>query len=214
MVCTPGWTSSQRRTWSFQRVHSARKGSGRAVVAADSRHWLSSNETPRHPRRRATTSSAARQWTAWLSPTSAKLTGARVAGRPNAQAAGPVRDGIGVHGALGTIGASRTLGLTQNRSARVRHGCSGSRDAAPRQRGAPAGPAAAPGGPATTATVAAASATASRRDGLRRVLLIGVDDGAAAAPARDPRVDLRRDRDPLFLAGVAEDALAAMARAA
>ena len=105
-----------------------------AVVARENRHWLWSNDTPRQPFARATTSRAARQCTAWLSPTSAKLTCARVAGSPNAHAAGPVREAIGAHGALGVIAASIGDGVTEKRSRGLRHRCSGSRAAAPKHR--------------------------------------------------------------------------------
>ena len=108
---------------------------------------------------RATSASAARQCTAWLSPTSAKLTRARVAGSPNAHTCGPVRAGISEHGALGVIGASLGVGTTEKRSFGLWQGCTGSRAAAPKQRGAAAD------SPAATASATTRPARTKRANG-------------------------------------------------
>jgi hypothetical protein len=76
---------------------------------------------PAHRLARATTSRAARQCTAWLSPTSATVARARDAGTPKAQTSG-TSPGIGRHGLLGTSGAALGLGTTRRRSFGFSHG--------------------------------------------------------------------------------------------
>src|SRR4051794_847251 len=89
-------------------------------------------ERPRHACLRATTSSAARQCEAWLSPTSAMVVFARPGETPNAHTFIGVR-AIIVHGEFGRSRAETGVGITRRRKPRFTHGCSGSRDAAPKQ---------------------------------------------------------------------------------
>src|SRR5688572_14351082 len=77
------------------------------------------------------TSSGARQWTEWLSPSSATV--AAVAGAPNAQTGGTLA-GAGVHGELVSSGARAGVGVTERRNAGFEQRSS-ARAAAPKQRG-------------------------------------------------------------------------------
>src|SRR4051794_20348662 len=90
---------------------------------------------PRQRWTRKTCSSAARQWTAWLSPTSATVATARALLTPKAQREGGTTDFTGVHRALGSSSASSGVGVTLRSRAGFTHGLPGARDAAPKQRG-------------------------------------------------------------------------------
>src|SRR4051812_35198954 len=89
-------------------------------------------DSPRQWCWRATTSSAARQWDAWLSPTSAIVPFACFGATPNAHTF-IGRLAIIVHGEFGRLRADTGVGMTRRRRPRLTHGCSGSRDAAPKQ---------------------------------------------------------------------------------
>src|SRR4051795_2810402 len=89
-------------------------------------------ERPRQLCRRATTSSAARQCDAWLSPMSAMVAFACFGATPNAHTF-IGRVAIIVHGEFGRLRADTGVGITRRRRLRLTHGCSGSRDAAPKQ---------------------------------------------------------------------------------
>jgi hypothetical protein len=74
-------------------------------------------DKPRQRLARATTSSAARQCTEWLSPISATVCAAMDSGTPNSHTAGDAF-GTGVHGELGMICASLGVGTTMKRKRR------------------------------------------------------------------------------------------------
>src|SRR4051812_44425983 len=76
-------------------------------------------------------SSGARQWTEWLSPSSATV--GATPGAPNVHAGGTLA-GTGVHGELVCSGASCGVGVTFRRSVGLEHGAE-ARAAAPKQRG-------------------------------------------------------------------------------
>ena len=120
-------------------MHSARRAGLSCVTANISGQPERVIDTPRQRLRCATTSSAARQCEAWLSPTSATVPRALPAGTPNSHGPRTPSNDSGVHGEFwekmassggGTI-AVRSLPFTQRRS--------GSRDAAPKQRSLAAG---------------------------------------------------------------------------
>ena len=135
IVFTSGWRLNHAKTCRRQRVQLERAGSGRLRGAVDNGQQVCVIESPRQRRRRATTSSAARQCEAWLSPSSATVAVARRFATPNAHTcSGSIRSMI-VQGAFVAV-----AGLQRRRDHRepqlaFRHGRSGSRAAAPKQRG-------------------------------------------------------------------------------
>src|SRR3954447_14246952 len=83
----------------------------------------------------ATCATAPRQFSAWLSPTSATVAEACVRGAPNAQSFSESSTPMTVHGAFGGWRATAGGGTRSRPSRGLWHGFDGSSDAAPKQRG-------------------------------------------------------------------------------
>src|SRR5690242_2916608 len=88
----------------------------------------------RQPLARATTLTAGRQWVAWLSPISATDGGPAAAETPNQQTLIGHERSNGSQGASVSSSAAIGRGETAFSNCALKHGCSVSRDAAPRQR--------------------------------------------------------------------------------
>src|SRR3954454_13310265 len=127
-----GWWRNHCGSVRFHWMHLPNSGSRSFLTVRENGHPDRVIERPRHPCRRATTSRAARQCEAWLSPSSAIVVFARLGETPNAH----TFIGFGaliVHGEFGRLRAETGVGITRRRRPRLTHGCSGSRDAAPKQ---------------------------------------------------------------------------------
>ena len=154
--CRPNHAITRRR----QRRQPLRSRAGSKIVARENGQCARAIPSARQPRARATTSSGARQFIAWLSPTSATVAAARAAGAPNAHTPRAPSNtaprpsfSVSVHGGLGMSSASAGRGTTDSRVAGLRHGWLSSRAAAPKQ----------PGGLPATGRRSAAAAAVTRK---------------------------------------------------
>src|ERR1700757_692058 len=108
-----GWDLSQRiRSCNMSLRQPARPGPPSASGPAENGQPEVVTDTPCQAFLCATTSNAARQWRAWLSPTRATVRVAALAGTPNAQTPDAPSGATTAQGALGVICASLGLGIT------------------------------------------------------------------------------------------------------
>src|SRR5215467_14238366 len=111
-VLISGWRANQPGTLRLRSMQSDRRGSLSTRVAVEKGQPESAIDSPRQRLAFATPSSAARQWAAWLSPSSATVAAAPALGTPNWQTrSGPSASTI-VQGALGRSRAAFGVGTT------------------------------------------------------------------------------------------------------
>ena len=156
-VLTSGWSSNHRCADAYHGMQISLAPTPMSLTASEKKQPEAVIEYARQWLRRATTSTAGRQCRAWLSPTSATVAIARAAGTPNVQTgSGCCRVSRQGENAL----SSRCVTPGVNERDGLKHGCCGSRAAAPKQRGVPAADAAAGLKPSASPV---ATAVASKR---------------------------------------------------
>jgi hypothetical protein len=127
-----GWAPSQSMIRPMNRAHPLWRSGVAAMVAMVSGQPELVSEMPCQRRRWATTSSAPRQWAAWLSPVSAIVPRASLGSTPNVHGNGGSAGSTVAQGLLGAPRASAGAGRTIVRSFGFVHP---SRASAPKQRG-------------------------------------------------------------------------------
>ena len=148
-VLISGCLRNHANTSRFQSAQCDRAGSGSLRTAFESGQLECVIETPCQRCFSAATSTAARQWEAWLSPTSATVRLDSSAATLNPHTSTRSSAGENVQGAFGRSRASTGVGVTLTFSAGFSQGWfQGSRAAAPKQRGASSPCAWAPATPA------------------------------------------------------------------
>src|SRR4051812_24178411 len=111
-MLTSGWRVSHARTFERQLTHCRRAGSGSVGTARENEHCERLSESACQRLARATTASAARQCTAWLSPKSTTVATAWAAGTPNQHTSGVFDRRSSVQRLLGVSSASFGDGVT------------------------------------------------------------------------------------------------------
>src|SRR4051794_15233336 len=134
-VCTSGCLANQLGTSRLRSAQWVRSGSPIVRVIDEYGQPPSAIEIPYQPFALATCATAPRQFSAWLSPSSATVADACSGGVPNAQSFSDASTPTTVHGAFGRWRATAGDGTTSRPSLGLWHGFDGSRDAAPKQRG-------------------------------------------------------------------------------
>src|SRR4051812_50186559 len=95
--------ANQVNTSHFQPAHDERRPPWRSRTAIWNGQLVWVIEKPCQPLAFATSASAARQWPAWLSPTSATVSVAVASGPPNEQTGGSLWPGNGGEGVFGGV---------------------------------------------------------------------------------------------------------------
>ena len=102
---------NQAKTAVFQSAHALKRAApSRSRTALESGQLVCAIDSPRQPRSWATTSSAARQWLAWLSPTSAIVSVASSGAAPKLQTFMSAWRSTSSQGELGIVAASAGRG--------------------------------------------------------------------------------------------------------